>query len=86
MRALIILSAVLLLPSCASMMAREHAMMLRAPTNYRPLATTPAEVDAYIKRNVPRKTLKKWDAHVSDDTVIINGVYSSGNTFEGLAH
>ena len=86
MRALLTLSlASLLLPSCASVMQWERREVNRAPLNYRPLATTPAEVDAYLKRNVPRKTLKKWDAHVSDDTVIVQGVDSSGNTFEGLA-
>lgn len=33
---------------------------------------SPAEVNAYLKKNVDAKTLKRWDEHVSDDTVIVH--------------
>lgn len=43
--------------------------------------TNPMEVEAYLKKHVDAKTLKKWDAHISDDTVILE----LQNGMEGIA-
>lgn len=41
---------------------------------------TPKDVDSYLKNHLSKKTLKQWDNHVSDDTVIIDLSTVSDNT------
>lgn len=85
MRLLASLILVVSLSSCARIVAWERAEVLETPANYHPLATTPREAAEYIRRNIPRKTLKKWDAHVSDDTLIIEVESTDGNAVKGSA-
>ncbi len=77
------LIAVSSLSGCGSM-AMQSERGAR-PSYYRPLATTPGEVEAYLKRNVGAKKLKKWNGHVSDDTLVIDIVTNGETNSVGVA-
>ena len=74
MRKLALAVAVVLLSGCAI-----TPRASKRPAFYPVLATSPAEVDAYLKENVDPATLRKWDKRLSDSTVIIDVVSPNGN-------
>lgn len=67
LKLIVTLAATSLLCSCAG----SKVYRGNESRNYAPFGNSPAEVDAYLKKHVDKKTLKKWDTHVSDDTVIV---------------
>lgn len=70
MKTTALLALAALLPSCSAV--QRGGERGARPAFYRPLATTPQEVRAYLRAHVPAKTLRVWENAVSDEKAALD--------------